>query len=100
MRREPFAELLGDERRGAYAHARIADRFEHREAATREPRALAGGEPNVAPIALFGDPYAAFHAFDFEPVLRFEAKDLAFPQIELEAFALELHRAQWAIADP
>jgi len=82
----------GEERGCSDADACAAHGFDEGEPLPRKPRALAGHEPDIAPVALLGEPHAALVAGDLEGARRLEAHELALREIESEAFAVELHR--------
>ena len=87
-----------EQRRRPYPNARAVHRFDESQAAARKARALPGGEPHVALVALFGEPDAAFLARDLERAGGFKADDLALRDLEADAFGAQLHRAYWQIA--
>src|SRR5262245_52644804 len=65
-------------------HAGGGDRLDHRDAAAPQPVALARPQPDVAALALLGDPEAPGVAGDFDAARGFEAEETA---------RIELHRA-------
>ena len=95
-----WRQTLHEEGRCPNADARASHRLDECQPAPGNSRALPGGKPHVACIALLGEPHAALVAGDLERAFRLEAHELALRELEAEPFAVELHRAYWPNAVP